>query len=64
MSAPVTLFRYCCPNTGQSVQGISTEEVVDDDTWEQIVCIACRRLHFVNPTKGKVLGADDDEYRQ
>jgi hypothetical protein len=54
-------FLYRCPNTGQMVQGVSTHEAsASDDTYEAIMCIACRRLHFVNPTTGKVLGEEDD----
>jgi hypothetical protein len=53
-------FLYRCPNTGQTVQGFTAEEA-DGDTYEAITCLACRRLHFVNPATGKVLGQDDDE---
>jgi len=56
----MTPFLYRCPNTGQNVQGFTAEEMAED-TWEQIACVACRRLHFVNPTTGKVLGEDDVE---
>jgi hypothetical protein len=52
-------FLYRCPNTGQTVQGFTAEEM-PKDTYEAITCLACRRNHFVNPT-GKVLGEDDDE---
>jgi hypothetical protein len=40
-------FLYRCPNTRQTVQGYIAEEIAED-TYEQIACIACRRLHFVN----------------
>jgi hypothetical protein len=33
----------------------------DDDAYEAITCLACRKVHYVNPTTGKVLGEDDGE---
>jgi hypothetical protein len=54
-------FLYRCPNTGQTVQGFSAEETLDEDAYESIPCLACRLLHFVNTTTGKVLGEDNDE---
>jgi hypothetical protein len=53
-------FLYRCPRAGQTVQGFIAEEVTED-TYESIACVACRQLHFVNPTTAKVLGEDDDE---
>ena len=54
-------FLYRCPNTGRNVQGFAAEEVRDDaDTFEQVTCLACRQVHFVNPGTGKVLGETDD----
>ena len=52
-------FVYRCPNTGQTVQGCTAEEM-PKDVYESIRCLACGQLHFVNPTTGKVLGEDDD----
>ena len=49
---------YSCPNTRQTVQGFVAEEV-PDDAYELITCLACRQIHFVNPTTGKVLGEYD-----
>ena len=53
-------FLYRCPNTSQTVQGFTAEEV-PDDAYESLTCLSCRQTHFVNPTTGKVLGEDDDE---
>jgi hypothetical protein len=53
-------FLYRCPNTGQTVQGFAAEEI-SEDAYEGMTCLACRQLHFVNPTTGKVLGEDADE---
>jgi hypothetical protein len=43
-------FLYRCPNTGQTVQGWSTDEVKDndDDTYQSLACVACTRVHLVN----------------
>jgi hypothetical protein len=58
-------FVFRCPNKDQHVQGWSAEDVSDDgDTYVPVRCTACRRVHHVNLTNGKVLGgagAADDE---
>jgi hypothetical protein len=53
-------FLYRCPNTGQKAQGLTVEEAFEN-TYEAILCVACRRLHFVNPKTGKVVGQDDEQ---
>jgi hypothetical protein len=54
-------FVYRCPNTGLNVQGFSAEEVpADDESFETLTCLACRQVHLVNPTTGRVLGSDDE----
>jgi len=58
-------FLYRCPNTGQTVQGFVAEEVSnevskDPNNYESVTCLACGRLHMVNPATGKVLGADNE----
>jgi hypothetical protein len=53
-------FLYRCPNTGYRVQGFVDEEVSDDQTCVSITCIMCRQIHLVNPSTGKVVGADDE----
>jgi len=54
---PTVLFR--CPNLGAQVQGwVATEaSEAGDDVYETVTCTACRQLHLVNPTTGRVLGA-------
>jgi len=52
-------FLYRCPNTGYRVQGFVADEV-DPDAYEQITCIICQQVHFVNPATGKVLGEADE----
>ena len=55
-------FLYRCPNTGQSVQGWSADEgrPDDDNSYQSFQCIACTRVHLVNPKTGKVLGKEGD----
>jgi hypothetical protein len=54
-------FLYRCPNTGKTVQGYSPDaEEVPDDIYESVTCLACRQIHLVNPTTGKIVGSDDE----
>ena len=56
-----TTFLYRCPNTAQTVQGWSTEEVTDDDTsYQSVAWLACTQTHLINLKTGKVLGAKED----
>jgi hypothetical protein len=54
-------FLYRCPTTGHKVQGLvrgnarSTDDTV---TYETVTCLACNGLHLVDPSSGRVLGAD------
>ena len=56
-------FLYHFPNTGKNVQGWTANDPTerDDDAFEAVTCLACTRVHLVNPKTGKVLGEDDDE---
>lgn len=54
--APV-LFK--CPTTGQHVQWSAEETSTERGpsvTYKSIHCPACTRLHFMNPSTGKLLG--------
>ena len=55
-----TTFLYRCPNTAQTVQGWSADEVTDDDDYQSIACLACAQAHLINLKTGKVLGATED----
>ncbi len=55
-----TPFLYRYPNTGQTVQGWSAEEVADDDVYELVTCVASTKVHLINPKTGKVLGEEED----
>jgi hypothetical protein len=50
-------FRRYRSNSG--IRGFVADEV-DPDTYQQITCIICQQVHFVNPVTGKVLGVDDE----
>ena len=55
-------FLYRCPNTGYRVQGFVAEDVSEDsERYETMTCIACQRIHLVNPASGKVLGAEEEQ---
>ena len=52
------IFR--CPNTKLNVQGWTADDVSDDgNTYLPQECLACRQIHYVNPSTGRVLGSDD-----
>jgi hypothetical protein len=54
-------FLYKCPITGFSVQGwVADDGDPDDDTHQAITCLACQRLHLVNPRIRKVLRSDEE----
>jgi hypothetical protein len=53
-------FLYRCPDTGFRVQGYTRGQTSDDDdAYEAVTCIACTRVHLVNPTTGKVMGEEE-----
>jgi hypothetical protein len=54
---PPVLFK--CPTTGQNVQWSAEETSTERGpsvTYKSIHCPACTRLHFMNPSTGKLLG--------
>jgi hypothetical protein len=48
---------------GVRVQAWFADEISENgnDVYDSVTCTACRNVHLVNPTTGRVLGADDDE---
>jgi hypothetical protein len=56
LAMPIFLFR--CPNTGLAVQGWVADDPTKraNDNYEAVTCTACKRVHYVNPKTGKVLG--------
>jgi hypothetical protein len=57
----MSAFVYRCPNTGKLVQAWTVEDPYESeaDAYEPVRCIACMRLHMVNPRTRKVLGEDN-----
>ncbi|QWG20936.1 hypothetical protein KMZ68_17980 [Bradyrhizobium sediminis] len=54
---------FKCPRTGMNVQHwLADDPGADDSTssYETVVCQACSRLHFINRTSGKLLGAEEE----
>jgi len=49
---------YRCPNTGFRVQGYTLDQTVssDHDDYTLVTCLACKKIHVVNPKTGEVLG--------
>jgi hypothetical protein len=46
-----------CPSTGMHVQHWLGDEPDDSkNSYRQIPCPACTRIHFINPETGKLLG--------
>jgi hypothetical protein len=55
-------FLFRCPTTGLQVQGWTADDVSEEagETYETVSCHACRQVHLVNPSTGRVLGVDDE----
>jgi hypothetical protein len=55
-------FIYRCPSTGLNAQGWIADDPVEAqaESYEAVTCIACTRVHLINPKTGRVLGVDDD----
>jgi hypothetical protein len=53
---------FDCPQTGHKVQGLVAEEAfgTGETRYETVSCLACAGVHFVDPSRGKVLGAPRD----
>ena len=49
---------FLCPNMGVPVQGWFADDGAENggETYEGVTCLACRRVHMVNPRTGKILG--------
>jgi hypothetical protein len=53
-------FLFQCPKTRLNVQGWLAEEIPSDNKiFLTVECVACGRVHLVNPATGKVMGRDD-----
>jgi hypothetical protein len=48
---------FLCPNVGRHVQGWFADDGSENgETYQSVTCLACQRVHLVNPKSGKVLG--------
>ena len=56
----MTAFVYRCPVTGYNVQAHAADPTQDDDsaTYHAVTCMACARVHLVNPKTARVAGAE------
>ncbi len=56
-------FIYRCPTTGLNVQGLFADKVPakETDTFEPITCVVCTRVHLINRSTGKIIGAKNEE---
>ena len=55
-------FIFRCPITGVQVQGWTADDDAENgkETYEGQHCPVCNRLHFVDPTRGVVLGVEEE----
>jgi hypothetical protein len=51
-------FLYRCPATGQNVQGWAADDI-DDEAPLSVTCLACSRVHLVDPKTGRTVGIDE-----
>ncbi len=49
-------FLFRCPNTKLHVQGLVDDVADHQEAYAAVECIACSRVHYVNPKTGRVLG--------
>ena len=56
-------FLYCCPRTGQHVQGTVDGDPPTDGSkkYEALECEACRGFHFVNLATLKLLSDEIED---
>ena len=50
---------YTCPVTSDRVSGwVVADPASRDEHFEAVECIACRRMHLIDPKTGKTLDAE------
>jgi hypothetical protein len=52
-------FMYRCPDTGLRVPSFESTKT-SDGTYDVVTCVACGRVHLIDPATGKVLGQDKE----
>jgi hypothetical protein len=50
---------YRCPDTGLRVPSFESTKT-SDGTYDVVTCVACGRVHLIDPATGKVLGQDKE----
>jgi hypothetical protein len=59
----MSAFLYRCPATGMMVQGWRADDGAaadGDDNYVSMRCLACNRVHLINPVTGVVFGGEED----
>jgi hypothetical protein len=59
-------YLFCCPTTGQNVQGYSEQDPPEagaPPVYEGVTCLACGSLHIVDPATGRLLRDDASDAR-
>jgi hypothetical protein len=53
---------FICPQTGMNVQLWLADEAGPGPrcTYEIVICNACSRIHFIDPSTGKLFGAQKE----
>jgi hypothetical protein len=56
-------FLYRCPTTRLHVQGWAPDDEAEGagDVYEDIACLACGGVHFVNSKTGKLMGEESSK---
>jgi hypothetical protein len=50
----MSAFLYLCPHTGQQVQGWSSAQANAPGAFEAVKCLACGRMHLIDPKADSV----------
>jgi hypothetical protein len=53
-------FKYRCPNTGFRVESFASTKPLFSGH-ESVTCVACGRVHLVDPTTGEVVREDPEQ---
>ena len=53
-------FTFICPVTGMACHGWTEDEPPAFDYYEAVECVACQRVHLIDPRSGKVAGGKDE----
>ena len=52
---------FLCPTTGLHVHEWFDDDLpTEGEVYEPVTCLACQRVHLIDPKSGKVLGASEE----